>query len=179
MRPNKILLIVTGVFVLFFGVGFYLAWFGELAEELNATLKYANEIMKEMKENRDHFFADEHLQAKIEYAFLWGKIIASRLFSLVLLALSLWSVCLVCVWPWRCDECKKLLALKKTGVECIGHKAISVQVENKVRSEYSGEVVQRSEQYIPGTRRYYEATYKCKYCNAEYSVKYSEDSADI
>jgi len=79
----------------------------------------------------------------------------------------------------RCKECKKWLTMQNIGTELTGSNDIYVRVENETRSERTGEVTSRTEQHIPGTRKSYETTYRCKNCGAERYWTTMKDSANI
>ena len=64
----------------------------------------------------------------------------------------------------KCNSCGKIFAMKKTNTKLAKKEDISVLVELKEKDEV-GRVTGTKEEYIPGERRFYKTTYKCKYCN--------------
>lgn len=79
----------------------------------------------------------------------------------------------------RCLSCKKWGSLKKTRLEVLSTKSISVKRELSTRSKYDGKVVSTSEQYIPGTRTYIRQWYKCKNCGNDCYFDSSQDTANL
>lgn len=63
----------------------------------------------------------------------------------------------------RCPSCKRFGALYRINSEVIGKEAISIRTELEDK-DADGKVVAIREQYIPGVRRTYRGTYRCKHC---------------
>ena len=179
MKPNKILLILTAIFTVVGAYFLYLTWSGEISQELNNSLSYANQIISKIFADRDNLKTEILVIISLEYPLIFGKFLFARILSLLFFIGSLGGLIEVCISPLRCKKCKKNFALRKISTHCTGSKKISVLVETNSRSAYSGQVVNRTEQYIPGTREFFEVTYKCKYCGSKQYVNYSVDSADV
>lgn len=92
---------------------------------------------------------------------------------------SVYLIFLISTWSYRCRECKKLNAMKKTKTRLISSGDIHVKMELKNRSAYDGRVLSTSEQYVPGKRTNYETVYTCKYCGAEKSIYRTSEHANL
>lgn len=93
----------------------------------------------------------------------------------VLIFLSIW---MRKRWNAKCHACKHWNALKLLKTEVLKQEKISVLVELEQRN-LNREVTGTHDQYIPGNRKTYQDTYKCKYCgNLEIRMR-TEDSASV
>lgn len=63
----------------------------------------------------------------------------------------------------RCPACKKYSGLKYINTQLLNEERISVKVEN-AEKDRNGNIIGTYEQYIPGKRKIFLETYKCKYC---------------
>lgn len=63
----------------------------------------------------------------------------------------------------RCPTCKKLSGLQYIDCKLFKEEKISIKVEN-AKKNADGHIIGTYEQYIPGTRKIYIETYKCKFC---------------
>lgn len=75
---------------------------------------------------------------------------------------------------WKCPHCKKKFVFKELYTRRTSQKPISIKVINDDKNSV-GKVVRTSEQYVPGTRSYYETIHKCKKCEYEKHSHYSRD----
>ena len=75
---------------------------------------------------------------------------------------------------YRCPACKKFYALSFIDSNLLREEDISIKVSTE-RKNVSGEVIGTQEQYIPGKRKFYEQTYKCKNCGHIYTKVVTED----
>lgn len=92
--------------------------------------------------------------------------------ALIIISILMWKR-----WKAKCPVCKRWSALKlmKTGI--LKQEDISVLVELKHR-DLNREVTGTHEQYIPGKRKTYQDTYKCKYCgNLETHTRIKDSSS--
>lgn len=63
----------------------------------------------------------------------------------------------------RCPACKKYSGLKYINTQLLNEERISIKVEN-AEKDRNGNIIGTYEQYIPGKRKIFLETYKCKYC---------------
>jgi len=89
------------------------------------------------------------------------------IFSIISFLIGGVGLFLIIALPKHCKNCKKWFAFTKRDTALTRMEKIYTVVENKVRPIYSRDVTEIREQHIPGTRKTYETTYKCKYCGAE------------
>lgn len=121
---------------------------------------------------------------------LWGSIFADLikvtfviiillviLFFILRLALKkLWAV--LCEKFKRCDKCKKFFAYERINTKLINSEQISVLMQTTERYA-NGDLKGTGEQYVPGTRKTYTDTYRCKYCGHEINCTYTKDRPNI
>lgn len=104
---------------------------------------------------------------------LWGAII---LIGWVVLAI-------LSVWMWKrfklkCQACKRWGALELIKTEFARQEKISVLVEVE-RRDLQRNVIGTQDQYIPGKRKIFTDTYKCKFCGHLETRTHTRESADI
>lgn len=63
----------------------------------------------------------------------------------------------------RCPACKKYSGLNYIDTQLVNEERISIKVEN-AKKDRNGNIIGTYEQYIPGKRKIFLKTYKCKYC---------------
>ena len=102
------------------------------------------------------------------FATLVGVLIFAVIYSIP----TIKFLCFV-IWN-RCPYCKKFFVLKKVGVQDISKEKISVLVKVK-RYDINDKECGTQEQYIPGTRISYEATYLCEKCGKKKYKRWSQD----
>ena len=74
----------------------------------------------------------------------------------------------------KCDSCRKLFAMKKVQTDVINSRGINIKTELN-QKDLNGEVVGTIEQFVQGTREFYETTYECKHCGNTHSYKRSRE----
>lgn len=79
---------------------------------------------------------------------------------------------------YRCEECNKFDAMQKEKSTFIKSEEISIKAETNIR-DWRGRIVGTGEQYIPGTRSYYNDLYICKFCGAEKYIRRTYDEKHI
>ena len=79
-------------------------------------------------------------------------------------------------WNKKCCACKRWNALALIKTEMLKQEKISVLVELEHRN-LNREVTGTHDQYIPGKRRTYKDTYRCKYCGNLETRSHTEDKA--
>ena len=90
---------------------------------------------------------------------------------LIIITSIILTIILNRVWFYWCKNCKKLFAFQKQPTYIAHSEQISVKMKTKLTNN-QGNTYGEGEQYIPGTRNFYETPYKCKYCGTEkYMVK--------
>ena len=89
---------------------------------------------------------------------LWATAIYTGWAVLVVLSIVLWRR-----WNFRCQACKRWGALTLEKTELAKQEKISVLMEMEHR-DWQGNVTGYHDQYIPGKRKTYLYTYKCKHC---------------
>lgn len=77
-----------------------------------------------------------------------------------------------------CPSCRKFNALKSTGREIISKEDIAVLEDVETRNEV-GDVIQTSQQYVPGVRVTYDKIYVCSNCGYEKRKRRVEDIKKI
>jgi heme/copper-type cytochrome/quinol oxidase subunit 2 len=114
-----------------------------------------------------------HSEAQSINTDLLGLVTVLGCIALVILSMILWKR-----WNARCHVCKRWNALELTKTETLKQEDISVCVEVERRNS-NREVVGTQDQYIPGKRKTYRDTYKCKYCGHLETYTYTKDKASI
>lgn len=104
---------------------------------------------------------------------VWAAVIYIGWAILIILSIVLWRR-----WNFRCQACKRWGALKLLQTELAKQEKISVLVEVE-RRDYGGNVIGTQDQYIPGKRKTYQYTYRCKHCNNMETRTRSFDNANI
>ena len=99
-----------------------------------------------------------------------GKLsfMTSAFFSVLICAI-LWSVDKILgnrAAPFlsKCENCKRVFAVKKIKTELVRKEDISILVELKQMHAKGGVVAETHPCYVPGERMFYECHYKCRYC---------------
>lgn len=78
----------------------------------------------------------------------------------------------------RCPACKKYSGLKYVNTQLLNEERISVKVENATKDKY-GNTIGTYEQYIPGKRKVFLETYKCKYCGHVQTKTVTKESTSL
>lgn len=94
------------------------------------------------------------------------------------IALTIISILMWKRWNARCPACKRWGALTLEKTEILKQENISVRMELAHRN-LNRQVTDTYEQYIPGKRKTYQDTYKCKYCGNLATRVRIEDRASI
>ena len=92
---------------------------------------------------------------------------------LIILSIWLWKR-----WNIKCHSCKRWGALELAHTELLKQEKISVLMELEHRN-LDRQVTGTHDQYIPGKRKTYQDTYKCKYCGNLETRMRTEDSASV
>lgn len=104
---------------------------------------------------------------------LLGPVTLIGWIALVIISMIMWKR-----WKSRCHICKRWNALELTKTETLKQEDISVLVELEHRNT-NREVIGTQDQYIPGKRKTYQDTYKCKYCGHLETCTRTEDKASV
>lgn len=96
---------------------------------------------------------------------------------LVIVCIIIATILLV-ILRTRCDECGKVLSVKKRETWEVGRESISVRVETK-QKDVNGNVTGTSEQYVPGERITYKTEYVCRNCGQKYYKTHTKDKAKV
>ncbi|MDL2288172.1 hypothetical protein LJC32_02190 [Oscillospiraceae bacterium OttesenSCG-928-F05] len=104
---------------------------------------------------------------------LWGTIILIGWSVLIVLSVILWRR-----WKFRCSACKRWAALVLAKTDLIKQDKISVRMEMEHR-DWQGNVTGYHDQYIPGKRKTYKDTYKCKHCGSLETYTRTTRSANL
>ncbi len=78
----------------------------------------------------------------------------------------------------RCPACKKYSGLKYVNTQLLNEERISVKVENATKDKY-GNTIGTYEQYIPGKRKVFLETYRCKYCGHVQTKTVTKESTSL
>ena len=104
---------------------------------------------------------------------IWVVVAIIGWVGLVILSIILWKR-----WNFRCQVCKRWGALVLVKTELARQEKISVLMEMEHR-DWQGNVTGHHDQYIPGKRKIFADSYKCKFCgNLETRIR-TRESADI
>ena len=78
----------------------------------------------------------------------------------------------------RCPACKKYSGLKYINTQLLNEERISIKVEN-AKKDRDGNIIGTYEQYIPGKRKFFLETYKCKYCGHVRTKTVTKESTSL
>lgn len=78
----------------------------------------------------------------------------------------------------RCPACKKYSGLTYINTQLLNEERISIKVEN-AKKDKNGNIIGTYEQYIPGKRKIFLETYKCKYCGHIQTKTVTKESTSL
>ena len=104
---------------------------------------------------------------------LWVIIVCIGWAVLLVLSIVLWRR-----WIFKCQSCKRWGALEPIKTELAKQEKISVLVEVE-RRDLQRNVIGTQDQYIPGKRKIFTDTYKCKFCGHLETRTHTRESADL
>ncbi|MGI6153783.1 MAG: hypothetical protein ACOYJB_08130 [Christensenellaceae bacterium] len=155
-------------------------------ENVRAAFQQAEEYKTQLQSKRDRGeISEEWYQEEVlfmeEGASEAKRYILYSYFTMLILPIviagaAFTGLFFLSAWPKRCKKCKKWFAIVKSTTNHIGSNDIMVKKQLQTKNIY-GDVTGSQEQYIPGTRGYYETIYKCKHCGAKIIEKWSRDVA--
>lgn len=98
----------------------------------------------------------------------------TTVFLIVMYILSIIVLIINFGYKRRCPSCYKWFSMKWSGDKLV--KCEDIQIKTEVKTKNSrGEVIGTQEQYIPGTRKFYQKNYICRKCGETSYDTYSKD----